>query len=71
MDTPLKKLTINDLRVGMTVEASQLSDIYGVWIVIDPNYNNNNSFKILYFYTADTKDDNRLKERVFSNKSQR
>ena len=57
MSNTLKKLTINDLKIGMHVSSEQLSDLYGVWIYINPKTNNDNDIEILYFCTNDTRDD--------------
>ncbi len=60
MVTP--KLTMNDLKVGMHVVPEQLSDLYGVWVFINPNTANKDGFDILYFCDEDTKDDREIEK---------
>lgn len=62
MNNALKKLTINDLKIGMHASMWQLSDLYGVWIYINPNTINRDTGEvdILYFCTEKSKDDNKI-----------
>ena len=64
MENTLKKLTINDLKIGMHVNMEQLSDLYGVWVYLDPTTVNKTTgdADVLYFCTLDTKDDNKIIE---------
>ena len=57
--TPLKP---EDLKVGMTVSGEQLSNIFGVWIYLDPESNDPDSAKILYFCSEKDKDDKRIQD---------
>ena len=54
------KLTIQDLKVGMHVIPDQLSDLYGVWVFINPETANKDGFDIIYFCNEDTKDDDEI-----------
>ena len=54
------KLTIQDLKIGMHVIPDQLSDLYGVWVFVNPETANNDGFDILYFCNEDTKDDDEI-----------
>ncbi len=56
------KLIMEDLRVGMHVEPEQLSDLYGVWVYIDPETATEDGFDILYFCNEETKDDNEIEK---------
>lgn len=60
----MKKLKLQDLRVGMHVQTEQLSDLYGVWIYVDPTTINKdtNEVDILYFCTSETKDDKEIQK---------
>lgn len=60
----LKKLTLQDLKIGMHVKTEQLSELYGVWIYIDPTTINKNKDEvdILYFCTSETKDDKMIQK---------
>ena len=54
------KLVLEDLRVGMHVAPEQLSDLYGVWVYINPETVNDEGFDIIYFCDEKTKDDNEI-----------
>lgn len=56
------KLAIQDLKVGMHVVPEQLSDLYGVWVYINPETANENGFDILYFCDEKTKDDKEIEK---------
>ena len=56
------KLKYEDLKVGMRVSTSQLSDLYGVWIYINPETKNEKEVDILYFCTEETRDDKKIEE---------
>ncbi len=56
------KLTIDDLKVGMHVVPEQLSDLYGVWVYINPETADKDGFDILYFCDENTKDDKEIEK---------
>ncbi len=56
------KLTKDDLKVGMHVVPEQLSDLYGVWVYINPETANKDGFDILYFCDETTKDDSEIEK---------
>ncbi|WP_026511227.1 MULTISPECIES: hypothetical protein [unclassified Butyrivibrio] len=56
------KLTMEDLRVGMHVEPEQLSDLYGVWVFINPETVREDGFDIVYFCDENTKDDTEIEK---------
>ena len=58
------KLRLQDLKVGMHVKTEQLSDLYGVWIYVDPTTINKDTDEvdILYFCTSETKDDKEIQK---------
>ncbi len=58
----MEKLTLQDLRVGMHVKTEQLSDLYGVWIYINPETRKTGEVDIVYFCTSETKDDSKIKD---------
>lgn len=37
MTDTLKKLKLQDLKIGMHANLEQLSELFGVWVYIDPN----------------------------------
>lgn len=58
----MEKLTLQDLKVGMHVKTEQLSNIYGVWIYINPKTATDNEVDILYFCTSENKNDSKIIE---------
>ncbi|SFH68365.1 hypothetical protein SAMN04487830_10519 [Pseudobutyrivibrio sp. OR37] len=55
-----KKLTIDDLSVGMKVKFEQISDIYGAWIYINPKTAHDEYIEVLYFCTDETRDEAKI-----------
>ena len=66
--TPLKP---EDLKIGMTVSGAQLSNIFGVWIYLDPESPEPDSGKILYFCSESDRDDQKIQELEDTYKSTR
>ena len=64
MTDTLKKLKLQDLKIGMHANLEQLSELFGVWVYVDPNTVNKETgeIDILYFCTSDTKDDDKIQE---------
>jgi len=64
MENTLKKLTINDLKIGMHVNIEQLSNLYGVWVYVNPITFNKDTGEvdILYFCTENTKNDDAIQD---------
>lgn len=60
MRTSLKKLKYSELRKNMHVKTEQLSDLYGVWIYVNPETVCGDEVDILYFCTPETKDDKEI-----------
>ena len=56
------KLTMDDLKIGMHVVPEQLSDLYGVWVFINPVTATKDGFDILYFCDENTKDDREIEK---------
>lgn len=59
-----RKLKLQDLKIGMHVKTEQLSELFGVWIYINPLTDKSDEVDILYFCTSETKDDTKIKEIV-------
>lgn len=58
----MPKLKASDLEIGMHVTGEQLSDIYGVWIYVNPLTENYGEYDILYFCDENTKNDDEIKK---------
>ena len=62
MGNTLEKLKYEDLRVGMHVKPEQVSDLYGVWLYVNPNTITADGFDILYFCNEDDIDSEKVAE---------
>ena len=62
MENITKKLTLQDLQIGMHIKVEQLSNLFGVWVYLNPSTVNKDTgdVDILYFCTAETKDDDKI-----------
>ena len=58
----VKKLKLEDLKIGMYVTSTQLEDIYGVYIYLDAYSRNTLEGKILYICQKPDEEVDRIEE---------
>ena len=58
----MNTLSVNDLKIGMHVTGDQLSNIYGIWIYVNPETEKYGEYDILYFCSESDKNENEIKK---------
>ncbi len=62
MGNTLEKLRYEDLKIGMHVKPEQVSNLYGVWLYVNPNTVSEDGFDILYFCNETNIDSKKVAE---------